>query len=156
MAELDRRLEQLRAAALPAPRRINREWIEDQLQTLRKSVARDSVGARREIQKHRILLIVRDDEIETLQLDPPNSSAPHPAGGGWLLHSTTGFLLDRGSLTVHRDLRAGRWRLTCSCGRWRGFTETDVDAHRLAASMSARRARTSSRSKAATTTDAEG
>jgi hypothetical protein len=26
-----------------------------------------------------------------------------------------------------------RWRLTCSCGRWRGFTETDVDAHRLAA-----------------------
>ena len=21
-----------------------------------------------------------------------------------------------------------RWRLTCSCGRWRGFTETDVDA----------------------------
>ncbi len=28
---------------------------------------------------------------------------------------------------------AKRWRLTCSCGRWRGFTETDVDAHRLAA-----------------------
>ena len=28
---------------------------------------------------------------------------------------------------------ADRWRLTCSCGRWRGFTETDVDAHRLAA-----------------------
>ena len=52
LAELDRGLEQLRAAALPAPRRINREWIEDQLQTLRKLVARDSVGARREIQKH--------------------------------------------------------------------------------------------------------
>jgi hypothetical protein len=28
---------------------------------------------------------------------------------------------------------ADRWRLTCSCGLWRGFTETDVDAHRLAA-----------------------
>jgi hypothetical protein len=27
---------------------------------------------------------------------------------------------------------ADRWRLTCACGRWRGFTETDVDAHRLA------------------------
>jgi hypothetical protein len=25
-----------------------------------------------------------------------------------------------------------RWRLTCSCGRWRGFTETEVDAHRSA------------------------
>jgi len=28
---------------------------------------------------------------------------------------------------------ADRWRLMCSCGLWRGFTETDVDAHRLAA-----------------------
>ncbi len=28
---------------------------------------------------------------------------------------------------------ADGWRLTCSCGRWRGFTETDVDTHRLAA-----------------------
>ena len=26
-----------------------------------------------------------------------------------------------------------RWQLTCSCGGWRAFTETDVDAHRLAA-----------------------
>jgi hypothetical protein len=25
-----------------------------------------------------------------------------------------------------------RWRVTCSCGRWRGFTETEVDAQRLA------------------------
>ncbi len=25
-----------------------------------------------------------------------------------------------------------RWRVTCSCGRWRAFTETEVDAHRLA------------------------
>jgi len=25
-----------------------------------------------------------------------------------------------------------RWRLTCSCGGWRGYTETDVDAQRLA------------------------
>ena len=24
------------------------------------------------------------------------------------------------------------WRVTCSCGRWRAFTETEVDAHRLA------------------------
>jgi hypothetical protein len=52
LAELDRGLEQLPAAALPAPRQINREWIEDQLQTLRKLVARDAVGARRKIPKH--------------------------------------------------------------------------------------------------------
>jgi hypothetical protein len=26
-----------------------------------------------------------------------------------------------------------RWRVTCSCGQWRAFTETDVDAYRLAA-----------------------
>jgi hypothetical protein len=26
-----------------------------------------------------------------------------------------------------------RWRLTCSCGRWRGYTETDVQAQLLAA-----------------------
>ena len=25
-----------------------------------------------------------------------------------------------------------RWRVTCSCGRWRAFTETEVAAHRLA------------------------
>jgi hypothetical protein len=25
-----------------------------------------------------------------------------------------------------------RWRVTCSCGRWRGFTETEADAQRLA------------------------
>jgi hypothetical protein len=25
-----------------------------------------------------------------------------------------------------------RWRVTCSCGGWRAFTETEVDAHRLA------------------------
>jgi hypothetical protein len=24
------------------------------------------------------------------------------------------------------------WRVTCSCGRWRAFTETEVAAHRLA------------------------
>jgi hypothetical protein len=28
---------------------------------------------------------------------------------------------------------ADRWQLTCSCARWRAFTETDVDANRLAA-----------------------
>jgi len=28
---------------------------------------------------------------------------------------------------------ADRWWLTCSCGRWRGCAESDVDAHRLAA-----------------------
>jgi len=27
---------------------------------------------------------------------------------------------------------ADRWRVTCSCGRWRAFTETEVHAHRLA------------------------
>ena len=26
-----------------------------------------------------------------------------------------------------------RWRLTCSCGQWRGFTETDVEGRLLAA-----------------------
>ena len=26
-----------------------------------------------------------------------------------------------------------RWRVTCSCGRWRGYTETDVQAQLLAA-----------------------
>jgi len=24
------------------------------------------------------------------------------------------------------------WWVTCSCGRWRAFTETEVEAHRLA------------------------
>lgn len=28
---------------------------------------------------------------------------------------------------------ADHWRLTCSCGKWRGYTETDLQARGLAA-----------------------
>lgn len=40
------------------------------------------------------------------------------------------YMTDRWRLI--KSSNTDRWRLTCSCGRWRGFTETDVDAHRLA------------------------
>ena len=38
-----------------------------------------------------------------------------------------GWRLGRSSSTTDR------WRLTCSCGRWRAHTETDVQAKLLAA-----------------------
>jgi site-specific DNA recombinase len=52
LAELDHRLDRLRAATQPAPRQIDRAWVVARLHTLRELLARDPAGARREIQKH--------------------------------------------------------------------------------------------------------
>jgi site-specific DNA recombinase len=51
LGELDAQLTRLQAAA-PAPRRIDRAWVEGHLHALQELLARDPTGARREIEKH--------------------------------------------------------------------------------------------------------
>jgi site-specific DNA recombinase len=66
LAELDRQLGQLQAAATPAPIEIDRSWIERRLEALKELLAQDPAGARREIQKH----------VEDLRVGPAPEVGP--------------------------------------------------------------------------------
>jgi len=52
LAELDHQIQQLRTAASPARREIDRAWVEASLKKLNDLLSTDPAGARREIQKH--------------------------------------------------------------------------------------------------------
>ena len=49
----------------------------------------------------------------------------------YAIETTLAHMAHRWRLTKASS-KTDHWRVTCSCGRWRAFTETEADAHRLA------------------------